>query len=64
MKKVTTHQMAKQLLELPDVELLIEGWIRMDGYTMTASMTSYDPKHTAIIWQKPKRKKKTKAQLP
>lgn len=52
--------MAEKLLALPDVELLIEGWIRMPGYTTTASMTHYDPKNTAIIWQRPKRQRAKK----
>jgi hypothetical protein len=37
---------------LPDVELVIEGWCQMEGYTMTAAMTNYDPEGTAILWQK------------
>lgn len=48
----TTHQIARELLLLPDVELVIEGWCQMQGYTMTAAMTNYDPEGTAILWQK------------
>lgn len=51
----TTHQVAQELLELPNVELVIEGWCDMQslGYTMEAAMTGYDPDGTAILWQKP-----------
>jgi hypothetical protein len=51
-KSKTTHQIAQELLALPDVELVIEGWCQMEGYTMTAAMTNYDPEGTAILWQK------------
>lgn len=49
---MTTHQMAKALLDLPDVPLIIEGWCRLDNHEMTASITDYDDE-VAIIWQKP-----------
>lgn len=49
----TTHEMANELLALPDVPLVIEMWCEMERHEMTASMTSYDPEGTAIIWQKP-----------
>jgi len=50
----TTHQIAAELLALPNVPLVIEGWITdWPGHEMTASMTTYDPEGTAIIWQKP-----------
>jgi len=49
----TTHQIARELLALPDVELVIEGWCQMNGHTMAAAMTDYDPEGTAIIWQQP-----------
>ena len=45
----TTHQMAAELLALPDVPLEIEMWCRMDGYEQVAKMTEYDPDGTAII---------------
>jgi len=53
METKTTHKLAKELLELPDVPLTIEMWCEMDGHEMVASMTGYDPTGTAIIWQKP-----------
>jgi hypothetical protein len=48
----TTHQIARELLALPDVELVIEGWCPMDNHEMVAEITSYD-ENTVIIWQKP-----------
>jgi hypothetical protein len=58
----TTHQVARELLALPDVELVIEGWCDMSflGYTMKAEMTAYDRKGTAIIWQKPPKQVKAR----
>jgi hypothetical protein len=49
----TTHELARELLTLPDVPLVIEMWCRMDGHEMAAEMTEYDPAGTAIIWQRP-----------
>ena len=48
----TTHQLADELLALPDIPLGIEGWCEMDLHEMTASITDYD-ENRAIIWQKP-----------
>lgn len=48
----TTHQMAKELLELPDVPLVIEGWCKMDNHEMVVEITDYSDEE-AIIWQKP-----------
>lgn len=50
---MTTHEMAKRLLELPDVTLVIEGWTTGGRELMSADMTGYDPEGTAIIWKKP-----------
>ncbi len=47
----TTHQIAMDLLALPDVPLVIEMWCVMDGYETVARMTEYDPEGTAIICQ-------------
>jgi hypothetical protein len=52
-KTKTTHQMACELLALPDVPLVIETWCTEDDKEMVAEMTGYDPEGTAIIWQKP-----------
>jgi hypothetical protein len=50
----TTHEIARELLALPDVPLVVEGWTtEWVGHEMVAEMTEYDPKGTAIIWQKP-----------
>lgn len=49
----TTHEMARELLALPDVPLVIEAWCGMENHEMSAGMTEYDPTGTAIIWQKP-----------
>lgn len=51
---MTTHEMAKQLLALPNVRLVIEMWCVESDKQMVAEMTAYDPEGTAIIWQKPK----------
>lgn len=48
----TTHDIAKELLALPNVPLVIEGWCEMRGHETTAQMTGYDPEGTAIIVQK------------
>jgi hypothetical protein len=50
----TTHQIAKELLALPDVLLVVEYWIMQAPSTheMVAEMTDYDPEGTAIIRQK------------
>ena len=48
----TTHQIATELLALPDIPLVIEGWCMMDNHEMIAEITSYDD-NEAIIWQKP-----------
>lgn len=42
----TTHQLAKELLALPDVPLEVEGWC---GGDIIAKMTRYDPEGTAIL---------------
>jgi hypothetical protein len=49
----TTHQLAEELLKLPDVSVVVEGWCDMEGYEPGAKMTSYDPGGTAIIMQVP-----------
>ncbi len=46
---MTTHEMARQLLDLPDVRLTIQGWATMNNHQMTAEITGYD-ENTAIIW--------------
>lgn len=48
----TTHQIAAELLALPDVPLVIEGWCMMDNHEMVAKITDYCD-GTAIIMQKP-----------
>lgn len=50
-KGKTTHEMARELLTLPDVPLVVEMWCAMDGYECVAKMTEYDPTGTAIICQ-------------
>ncbi len=47
----TTHQIARELLELPDVPLQIEMWCRMEGHETAVDFREED--ETAIIWQKP-----------
>jgi len=57
----TTHQMARELLSLPDVRLVIELWImQSEDCEMVAEMTEYDPEGTAIILQKPTEQTKLK----
>jgi hypothetical protein len=48
----TTHQIAMELLALPDIPLVIEGWCQMDNHEMVAEITGYSDRE-AIIWQKP-----------
>jgi hypothetical protein len=49
----TTHEIARELLALPDVPLFIDGWFyHWADREMVAEMTK-NPKGTAIIWQKP-----------
>lgn len=58
----TTHQMARELLALPDVPLEVEMWCAMDGHEMAADLTRYtegESKRTAIIYQKPVRRECT-----
>jgi len=42
----TTHQLAQELLSLPDVKVIVELWCGSDP---VAVMTGYDPDNTAII---------------
>lgn len=55
--------MATELLELPDVPLLIELWCQIDGHEAVAEMTKYDPVGTAIIRQKPEMKLRKNIQV-
>jgi hypothetical protein len=48
----TTHQIAAELLQLPDVPLRVEGWCQRDGYETAAVMTAYDPENEAILIQR------------
>ena len=50
-KQKTTHEMARELLALPDVPLVIELWCDMEGCECVAELTGYDDQ-TAIIYQK------------
>jgi len=45
----TTHEIARELLKLPDVPLLVEGWCRANDEEIEARMTAYDPEGTAIL---------------
>ena len=47
-----THEVARELLELPDVPLAIEMRCILRGYEITACMTEYDPEGTAILVQR------------
>jgi len=49
----TTHQVARELLALPDVKLTVELWVDRQNHQLAVEMTEYDPEGTAIIWQKP-----------
>jgi hypothetical protein len=50
----TTHDIAKELLALPNVKLVVEGWCEVGGHETTAEMTEYDPDGTAILVQAPR----------
>jgi len=45
----TTHQIAEELLQLPDVQLHIEGWCLLDNQEICAVMSEYDPEGTAFL---------------
>lgn len=47
----TTHQLAEELLALPNVKLIVEGWCDMEDNEPVAKMTAYDPWETAILVQ-------------
>jgi hypothetical protein len=47
----TTHQLAEEMLQLPDVPVVVEGWCTMESFEMVCVMTEYDPDGTAIIMQ-------------
>lgn len=55
----TTHQLAAELMELPDVPVLVNGWILIDNFEVTARMSEYDPSGTAFIVQAPKESSQT-----
>lgn len=48
---MTTHQLAAQLLALPDIPVCIEGWVPMKGYKIKAKITSYDTNQAIIVQQ-------------
>lgn len=45
----TTHQLAAELMALPDVPVVVEMWTRDEPF---AKMTLYDPEGTAMIVSK------------
>lgn len=49
---MTTHEMARQLLALPNISLVIEGFCDPGGYVPIARITEYDS-GTAIIVNRP-----------
>ncbi len=56
MKQKTTHQIAAELLALPDVPLHIEMWCEMDGYETVAKMAEYEnedgTRDAFIVWKR------------
>ena len=46
-----THELAQELLALPNVPLVVEGWCRQPGLVLTAVMAEYDPDGEAILVQ-------------
>lgn len=48
----TTHELAKELLDLPDVSVGVELWCERENYEPVAVMTQYVPDDRAIIVQK------------
>lgn len=44
----TTHQLAHELLSLPDVEVVLEGSCHGEDYEIGTKLTSYD-KNKAIV---------------
>lgn len=53
----TTHELAKELMELPDMEIVVEGWISHRGYEIAAVRSGFDPERVAILVQIPEQKK-------
>lgn len=52
-KRLTTHQMAERLRELPDVPLYIELWCEQGGCEMAVELTNWGcSRDGAIIFQK------------
>ena len=49
----TTHQMARELLALPDVPLYIDEWFYHWGDREIVAEMTNNPEGTALIWQKP-----------
>ncbi len=48
----TTHDIAKELLALPNVPLVIEGWISQSNREIQVVMTDYEPDKEAILIQR------------
>lgn len=46
---MTTHELALELMKLPDVTVVIEGWSCFEYERIFAVMTGYDPEGTAIL---------------
>jgi len=51
----TTHELARELLELPDVPVKVEYWTADADSEPVALMTEYDPEGTAMICQREKK---------
>jgi len=47
----TTHEIARDLLALPDVPLLVEGWCEMNNHEVAVKMRDAD-ETGAILFQK------------
>lgn len=52
MSDVTTHELARELLELPDVRLVVEGWCGGRDSRIYAVMSGFDSEGTAILVQR------------
>lgn len=48
----TTHELARELIALPDKPIKVEGWSDLEDHDVTAKMTRYDPEGTAILVQR------------
>lgn len=45
----TTHELAKKLMALPDMKLIVEGWISDDESKIEPKVTDYDDEVVILV---------------